>query len=63
LKKKVNKVWLKRYLVITKYFGGLDPVNMLIVCDCEAYFSLVYSLNRTLLLKIAAATHYGLEPI
>ena len=30
LKKKGNKIWLKRYLVITKYFGGSDPANMLI---------------------------------
>ena len=29
LKLKVNKIWLKRYLVITKYFGGSDPANML----------------------------------
>ena len=29
LKLKVNKIWLKRYLVITKYFGSLDPANML----------------------------------
>ena len=31
LKKKVNKIWLKRYLVITKYFGGSDPANMLLI--------------------------------
>ncbi len=31
LKLKVNKIWLKRYLVVTKYFGVLDPANMLLV--------------------------------
>ena len=29
LKLIVNKFWLKRNLVITKYFGSLDPANML----------------------------------